>query len=57
MKTFLKSWKTSVIGLILIGVSIYMYITTGDWTQPGAVFAVGAGFLFAKDGNVTGGTQ
>lgn len=53
----MKSWKTSLVGLVLIVVGIYIYITTKDFTQPALCITMGTGLFFAKDNNVTGGTS
>jgi hypothetical protein len=53
----MKSWKTSLIGLILIGVGVYVFITTKDFTQPAICVTMGTGLFFAKDSNVTGGAK
>lgn len=50
----MKSWKTNLIGIILIAVAIYIFIVTKDFTQSGVCITMGTGFLFAKDNNVTG---
>jgi hypothetical protein len=52
----MKSWKTGLAGLALIGASIYVFVTTHDWTQASIAFAAGVAALCAKDSNVTGGT-
>jgi hypothetical protein len=50
----MKNWKTNLVGLALIAVGIYMFITTKDWTQPALCIATGTGFLFSKDFDKTG---
>lgn len=54
-----KSWKTTLAGLITIGV--YIGMTTGVITQEVATaiqtIAVAVGLAAAKDSNVTGGTK
>lgn len=52
----MKNWKTSIVGLALIIAGIVVFVQTKDYTQAGAAILVGAGFFFAKDNNVTGGT-
>lgn len=53
----MKNWKTTLVGLALIGAGIAVFIQTKDYTQAGAAILVGTGFFFAKDNNVTGGTK
>lgn len=53
----MKNWKTSLVGLAIIGAGIYVFVTTKDWTQSGIAVGVGIGLLLAKDNNVTGGTK
>lgn len=53
----MKNFKTNLIGLILIGVGVYLFIVTKDFTQPAICITMGTGFFFAKDNNVTGGTK
>ena len=51
MKTaILNNWKTSAIGLILIGVGIYMYVFgKSNWQGCASSITMGCGFLFAND--------
>lgn len=50
MKTaILNNWKTSAIGLILIGAGIYMYVFgKSNWQGCASSITMGCGFLFAK---------
>lgn len=55
----MKSWKTTIAGLIVAGVALSIYM---GWITPdqgtaimGAAAAVG--LVAAKDSNVTGGTK
>ena len=62
MKSFLANWKTTVTGagMILLGVSSLLGVTIGAPMSPDAAIASimgGLGLLFAKDGDVTGGTK
>lgn len=52
----MKNWKTTLVGLVLIGAGIYVFIQTKDYTQSGLAIAAGIGLILAKDNNVTGGT-
>ncbi len=62
MKSFVSNWKTSVAGLIMIlgGVAglFGIKVGTAPMTADQSIAAIVAGFglLFAKEGNVTGGT-
>lgn len=51
----LKNWKTTLAGAaaIITGVSL---IVSGQIEAGVAAIVTGIGLLFAKDGNVTGGT-
>jgi general stress protein CsbA len=51
----MKSWKTTLIGLALIGAGIYTGVTAKtSWTESAVIITMGAGFLVAKDHNATG---
>ena len=52
----MKNLKTNLVGIVIIIAGIVVFIRTNDYTQAGAAILVGAGFLFSKDNNVTGGT-
>lgn len=64
MKRLLVNWKTTAAGLAAIlggAAHILNGVATGDFTFSGlsvdlGVIGGGFGLLFAKDGNVTGGT-
>jgi len=47
----MKSWKTTLVGWVLIGVGIYEFITTKQWQQPALCIATGIGLICAKDSN------
>ena len=58
MKSFLTNWKTTLAGIVVIGLYGLQMVGVnipGVHIDP-ATLAVGAGLIFAKDGNVTGGT-
>lgn len=62
MKSFLANWKTTSagIGMILTGLSGLLHAANPSVPGPDLSVALasllgGAGLLFAKDGNVTGG--
>ena len=62
MKNFFASWKTSSAGLLMIIGAIVAMIYTKPLDQTTLMATVsavvgGIGLLFAKDGNVTGGTK
>lgn len=50
MEDLKKSWKSTLVGFIVIGMSIYHYFQTGqaDWSGMVTLLA-GVGFLFTKD--------
>ena len=63
MKSFLANWKTTLSGAItaLIGIGTLVGVHIGDvpvdrQTAVGMIIG-GLGLIFAKDGNVTGGTK
>ena len=54
----LKSWKTTILGFVLILIGIGGMKWGGlDTLIGGAIITAGLGFLAAKDGDVTGGTR
>lgn len=63
MKSLVVNWKTTASGVlsILLGVAALLGVHVGDATiTPDAAIAMivaGVGLIFAKDGNVTGGTK
>lgn len=65
MKNFAINWKTTAAGAgsICTGLGLILHAIAGktvDMTQVSAGIAAimaGAGLIFAKDGNVTGGTK
>ena len=62
MKSFTANWKTSVTGAltVLVGIASLCGLQIGSVPpEPSAAIAMisgGLGLIFAKDGNVTGGT-
>jgi uncharacterized membrane protein len=58
MKSILKNWKTTLAGIITLGVTVAGVTHTLSPDQVSAVVAVAVAFglISAKDGNVTGGT-
>lgn len=61
MSSLLSNWKTSVTGLIIIGLGAlgsFVGIQIPGFTMDfGAALIMGVGMLLAKDSNVTGGTK
>lgn len=62
MKNFFTNWKTTSTGILMILGSIYGFVTIHPIDQPtfmtlSATALTGIGLLFAKDGDVTGGTK
>lgn len=58
--SILKNWKTSAAGAMMIvgGILSLLGVKTGiDPAAAGASILAGFGLIFAKDGNVTGGTN
>ena len=50
MKNVYKGWKTTVIGLAMIGGAIAsVFVKNVSWTEASIGVSVGAGFLFAPD--------
>jgi hypothetical protein len=62
MKSLTTNWKTTAGGVLtmLLGVAALLGVKVGqnpiDPTAAFAMITTGFGLLFAKDGNVTGGT-
>ena len=47
-----KNWKTSLLGLIIIGASLTaVFIGKASLTEAGAFITLGIGFFFLKDSN------
>ncbi len=59
MKNIAKNWKTTLAGLlvILIPIAVKLGYITSDMAAAIVTVLTGLGFLAAKDGNVTGGTN
>lgn len=52
------NWKTSVLGLVLIGLGVYgMAALNLDKIVGGSIVTAGLGLIVSKDHNVTGGTK
>lgn len=62
MKNLLTNWKTTLGGVLtmLIGIAALLGVKVGstpiDPSTALAMITAGFGLLFAKDGNITGGT-
>lgn len=53
----MKSWKTTVTGLLAIAAAAWNIYQTGTITEGDvAALSAGLGLILAKDGKVTGGT-
>ena len=52
----MKSWKTTVSGIVVLGAGIYL-LSKGENVQGGVCITIGLGLLSAKDGDVTGGSR
>ena len=51
----MKNWKTTLVGIALIGGAIYTGVTgVASWTEVLVVVTAGIGFIFSKDYNVSG---
>lgn len=54
MSNILKSWKTTLVGLIaLVGLSYNAYLNGGFNVQDFLTLILGVGFLISKDGDQT----
>lgn len=51
MSNILKSWKTSLIGLVILGGLAYKAFTIGFTVQDAVFGFIAAGFLASKDAN------
>ncbi len=51
MKNVLTNWKTTLIGLIIVGGLAYKAFTTGFEIQEVLLGLVAIGFIYAKDGD------
>lgn len=51
MKNFLTNWKTTLIGLIIVGGLAYKAFTTGFEIEEVILGLIAVGFLVAKDGD------
>src|ERR1039458_964880 len=48
--TLIDNWKTSLVGLALIGAGLYTGLTAKqNWTESGPVILAGTGLIFSKD--------
>jgi len=64
MKSFFKNWKTTAAGAAAVfGAAAHLLngFVNGDWSMnslmaDASAIGAGIGLIFAKDGNVTGGT-
>lgn len=55
MQAIFKSWKTTVLGLLLIGAAGYVLYTEGEVTVDSLVMVnMGIALIFTKDANVSG---
>ena len=51
----MRSWKTNLIGLLLIIAGVYTGVTSKTtWTESSVIITMGVGFFFTKDHDVTG---
>ncbi len=56
-KNFATNWKTTSGGILMIAGGVYLYIHDNTKFMEGLTAVLGGiGLLFAKDGNVTGGS-
>ena len=51
MKTIiLNNWKTSLIGILLMGAGLYTGLTAKQsWVESGPIILAGVGLIFSKD--------
>ena len=49
MKQFLTSWKTTIIGVLLLGLGMFTYFKTNDSTVALPIVTAGLGFILSKD--------
>lgn len=62
MKNFLKNWKTTSAGILaivgaVVSIAFAPVVTPVIITAAATGLLTGIGLIFAKDGNVTGGTN
>lgn len=60
MANFISSWKTSIVGVVLLliaGLKVAGVEIPGFNTDVGTMIAAGLAALFAKDANVTGAVK
>jgi len=50
LKDIFKNWKSTIVGIAMIGIAIHKYFTTGeiDYAEV-AIGLTGVGFVFSKD--------
>ena len=53
MKQFVASWKTTIIGVSLLGLGMFTYFKTNDSTVALPIITAGLGFILSKDYNHT----
>lgn len=53
MINFFRSWKTTIVGCVLLGISIY-YISNGYYMQAVPLITMSIGLIMAKDYNTSG---
>lgn len=53
MENLKKSWKTTLIGLVILGGLAYKAFTTGFTIQDAVFGFIAVGFLYSKDANKT----
>ncbi len=50
----LNNWKTSIIGILLMGAGIYTGLTAKQsWAESGPIILAGVGLIFSKDAGKT----
>lgn len=57
MKHIFRNWKTTFCGLATIFTGVKNIILTGDIAGSINTIMIGVGLIFAKDYNITGGTN